>query len=361
MYVTTMSEKPVILIVDDDFTARQTAEMLLLQEGYTLHFAAGGPEALERLPEINPDVILLDVMMPGMDGFAVCRVLKTAVATQHIPIVLITALDSKEDVARGLDAGADDFIHKPVNGLELRARVRSMLRIKQRHDDLQTMMRLRQDLSDMIIHDIRSPLTTITMYCDLLRRYTPQPEAQEALHTITGQVVRLNGYLTDMLMMAKMEHGKLTLLQTAVTLNDLLQTACDAYQPLAAQRSVTLALETPPEPLIASLDANLWQRVLDNLLSNALKFSPVNGRVIVKLRPLPHARFCLQVCDEGPGIPPEHQETIFDKFQIVAAGQRNVKQVGLGLAFCRMVVEAHNGRIAVHANDPHGAIFTVEA
>ena len=81
----------------------------------------------------------------------------------------------------------------------------------------------------------------------------------------------------------------------------------------------------------------------------------------MQLRPLPNAQFCVQVCDEGPGILPEHRETIFDKFQIVAAGQREVKQVGLGLAFCRLVVEAHNGRIAVHANDPHGAIFTVEA
>ena len=354
-----MNGQPVVLIVDDDPTARQTAEMLLLQQGYALHFAASGPEALARLPEIGPDVILLDVMMPGMDGFAVCRALKTAVTTQHIPVVLVTALDSKEDLARGLDAGADDFIHKPVNGLELRARVRSMLRIKQRHDDLQTLMQLRQDLADMIVHDIRNPLTTITMYCDLLHHITGA-EGREALQTITGQVNRLSSYLTDMLLMAKMEHGKLVLLQTAVNLNDLLQTAAAMYRPLAAQKSVTLALELPPEPLVASLDANLWQRVLDNLLSNALKFSPEDGRITLRLRPWADGRFCLEVGDEGPGIPPEHWQTIFDKFQIVAAGRRDLKQVGLGLAFCRMVVEAHHGRIRVSANEPRGALFRVE-
>ncbi|MCB8985465.1 MAG: hybrid sensor histidine kinase/response regulator [Ardenticatenaceae bacterium] len=354
-----MKRQPVVLIVDDDPTAQQTTEMLLLQQGYALHFAASGPEALSRVAPINPDVILLDVMMPGMDGFAVCRELKTAVATQHIPVVLVTALDSKADLARGLEAGADDFIHKPVNGLELRARVRSMLRIKQRHDDLQTTMQLRQDLANMIIHDIRSPLTTITMYCDLLQQ-TTTPEGQEALQTITGQVNRLNSYLTDMLMMAKMENGSLVLLRTAVDLSDLVQTVCETYGPLAAQKSVSLELELPLLPLAADLDANLWQRVLDNLLSNALKFSPVGGRIGLRLQPWANGRFHLQVRDEGPGIAPEHRETIFDKFEIVRAGRRDVKQVGLGLAFCRLVVEAHNGRIYTSANEPHGAIFTVE-
>ena len=354
-----MNEKSVILIVDDDPTARQTAEMLLLQQGYVLHFAASGPEALARLAEIAPDVILLDVMMPGMDGFAVCRALKTAVSTQHIPVVLVTALDSKDDLARVLDAGADDFIHKPVNGLELRARVRSMLRIKQRHDDLKNVMQLRQDLADMIIHDIRSPLTTIAMYCDLLGQITG-PEGQEALQTITGQVNRLNSHLTDMLMMAKMENGSLVLLQTAVNFNDLVRTVSEAYGPLAAQKSVTLSLALPLDPLIADLDANLWQRVLDNLLSNALKFSPSGGRISLILQPRANGRFCLEVRDEGPGIPQEHRETIFDKFQIVAAGRRDVKQVGLGLAFCRLVVEAHHGRIRVVPNEPRGAVFRVE-
>jgi two-component system, sensor histidine kinase and response regulator len=354
-----MNEKPIILIIDDDPIGRQTTEMLLLQQGYALHFAASGVEGLACLPIVQPDVILLDVMMPGMDGFAVCEALKTAVSTQHIPVVLITALDSKEDLARGLEAGADDFIHKPVNGLELRARVRSMLRIKQRHDDLQTIMQLRQDLANMIIHDIRNPLTTITMYCDLLPTLAGL-QRKEALQTITSQVNRLNFYLMDMLMMAKMDNGSLLLLPTAVNLNNLLRTTSAMYAPLAAQKSVALQLELPPEPLIASLDANLWQRLLDNMLSNALKFSPVGGRITLCLRPLENGRFHLEVRDEGPGIPPEHRETIFDKFQIVATDRRDVKQVGLGLAFCRLVVEAHDGHISVTANQPHGAIFTIE-
>ena len=125
-----MDEKPRILVVDDESSARNTLEAFLFGEGYDLAFAASGPEALARLDELVPDLILLDVMMPGMDGFKVCQRLKTDKRWRHIPIILVTVLDSKEDLARGLDAGADDFLSKPVNGLELRARVRSMLRIK---------------------------------------------------------------------------------------------------------------------------------------------------------------------------------------------------------------------------------------
>jgi signal transduction histidine kinase len=129
---------------------------------------------------------------------------------------------------------------------------------------------------------------------------------------------------------------------------------------LATRKSLSLDLTLPPEPLIANLDANLWQRLLDNLLSNALKFSPTNGRIGVRLMALADGHFRLEVSDEGPGIPPEYRQTIFDKFQIVAARQRDVKQVGLGLAFCRLVAEGHNGRISVTDNEPQGAVFVVE-
>ena len=131
-----MSEKPRVLVVDDESSARDTLEAFLFREGYDLAFAASGPEALARLDEIEPDIILLDVIMPGMDGIEACQRLKTDKRWRHIPIILVTVLDSKEDLARGLDAGADDFLSKPVNDLELRARVRSMLRIKKQYDKL---------------------------------------------------------------------------------------------------------------------------------------------------------------------------------------------------------------------------------
>ncbi|MEI2611202.1 MAG: response regulator [Candidatus Promineifilaceae bacterium] len=354
-----MSQSPLILIVDDDVTARQTVEMLLLRQGYDLQFATNGAEALTCLETLAPDVILLDVMMPGMDGFAVCQQIKTHQQWQHIPIVLLTALDGKEDMVRGLDAGADDFIHKPVSGPELRARVRSMLRIKQRHDELQTTLQLREDLANMIMHDIRNPLTTLNVYCDLLAPAV-SPAGNEAFQAITAQVNRLSSFVTDLLLMAKMEHGKLVLQRTPVDVNATVRLVYENYWPLAQQRDIRLVLELPEQPPVVMLDAPLWQRVLDNLVANALKFSPTGGQVLLQITRPQSDHLHLNLHDEGPGVPPEYRETIFNKFQIVATGRRDVQQMGLGLAFCRMVVEAHRGRVYVTANQPQGAIFTVE-
>lgn len=361
-----MNEKPQILIVDDESYARQTIEMLLLKESYELFFAEDAHEALAQLDDELPDVILSDVMMPNMDGFELCQRIKRNPKWNHVPIILVTALDSKQDLARGLEAGADDFLHKPINGLELRARVRSMLRIKQRHDELQAALQMRQDLANMIVHDIRSPLSTILIYCDLLE--SELDGHVQTLDTIRGEANRLSSFLTDMLMMAKMEHGRLMLSQSPVDINELSVAVKNSYEPMAQLKEINFHLDLPEESNKLSLDANLWRRVLDNLVSNAIKFSPTGGNITLKVRyedggpsqngNVPHLN--LQVMDEGPGIAAEHYETIFDKFKIVATGRRDVKQVGLGLAFCKMVVEAHNGRISVSANKPRGSIFTVE-
>lgn len=342
-------------------------EMLLLREGYELSFAADGYEALSHLDEESADVILLDVMMPGMDGFELCERLRRNPKWQHVPIILVTALDSKQDLARGLDAGADDFLHKPYNGLELRARVRSMLRIKQRHDELATALKLRDDLSSMIVHDIRSPLSSILIYCDLLEAEIGQES--NALQTIRTEAGRLSGFLTDMLMMAKMEHGRLILSRSKVDLNELATAVCNSFKQLARLKEIHLVLQLPEEVRTIMVDASLWRRVLDNLLSNAVKFSPTGGTVTLRVE-YPESdsevtavstnQTRIQVIDEGPGIPAEHRETIFDKFEIIAAKRRDVTQVGLGLAFCKMVVVAHDGRIFMQPNQPRGSIFTVE-
>ena len=364
-----MNKKPQILVVDDEPYARQTIEMLLLKESYELFFAEDAHEALAQLDDEVPDVILSDVMMPNMDGFELCQRIKRNPKWSHVPIILVTALDSKQDLARGLEAGADDFLHKPINGLELRARVRSMLRIKLRHDELQAALQMRQDLANMIVHDIRSPLSTILIYCDLLEAELDSNSNVQTLETIRGEANRLSSFLTDMLMMAKMEHGRLMLSHSPVDVNEMATAVRNSYEPMARLKEIDLELDLPETSNQLMLDANLWRRVLDNLLSNAVKFSPTGGNITLKVRydgsqsagsngNTPHMN--LQVIDEGPGIDPAHYETIFDKFQIVATGRRDVKQVGLGLAFCKMVVEAHNGRISVTSNKPRGSVFTVE-
>lgn len=359
-----MNKIPKILVVDDDITARKTVEMLLMREKYELIFAEDGAEAFMELDDMDvlPDAILLDVMMPEMDGFEVCQRLKRHTRWGHIPIILVTALDSKEDLARGLEAGADDFLHKPVNGLELRARVRSMLRIKQRQDDLTQMLKMREELSHMIVHDIRGPLGTIQVFCDLLREKV-LPDGVEELDTIQQEAGRLSSFLTDMLIMAKMDYGRLSLNRAVVDVAQLVATVQKNYQPLAQLKKIHLTTNLPTEGFLVTVDINLFQRVIENLVSNAIKFSPAEAQVTITVSYSETAesgkRFQLQIADEGPGIPAKYRETIFEKFRVVETG-RNVPQVGLGLAFCKMVIEAHNGRIYLGDNHPKGTIFTVE-
>jgi two-component system sensor histidine kinase/response regulator len=364
-----MDEKPLVLIVDDEPSAREMLEALLFREGYEMAFAPSGPEALARLDELAPDLILLDVMMPGMDGFEVCQRLKTGKRWRHIPIILVTALDRKEDLAHGLDAGADDFLSKPVNSLELRARVRSMLRIKKQHDELEATLRLREDLAGMIVHDMRTPLTSILGWSELLlARNLATPEGLKYMDRIQNQAHRLNSFINDMLMLAKMKAGRPILSRSIVDMNQLVLEVEKSHSVIARSKMVHLAIDLPEESRQISLDANLFQRMLDNLISNALKFSPAESTVTLRVEypeaktasSLQGPRARIQVLDEGPGVPEEHRDRIFDKFEIVALKERDISQVGLGLAFCKMVVEAHGGQIFVDANEPQGSVFTVE-
>lgn len=364
-----MGKKNIVLIVDDDAMARDVMEGLLFKENYQLDFAENGKQALAYLEEQLPDLILLDVMMPEMDGFTICKQLKASEQWRHIPIILVTALESKEDLARGLEAGADDFLHKPVDDVELKARVRAMLRIKKQYDELQAAMQIREELAHMIVHDMRTPLAAIIGFSSLLQaKETLPPEDLEDIGRIEAHAQRLNSFLNDMLMAAKMEAaGQLVLNRVPVDLNQLIEQVKNSHEIMARLKKIKITTELPLEARQLWVDVSLFHRVLDNLISNALKFSPHESTVMIQLEylteepdPATRPQFRLQVIDQGPGIPEEYHRRIFDKFEVVALKQQNATQVGLGLSFCKTAVEAHQGCIFVETNEPVGSIFTVE-
>jgi two-component system sensor histidine kinase/response regulator len=357
-----LNESATILIVDDEPAGRDTLSALLQGQGYRLVCACGGAEALQQTGELSPDLILLDVMMPGMDGFSACRALKSQEDSRHIPIILVTALDSKEDLVRGLDAGADEFLSKPVGLFELRARVRSMLRIKRQYDELRAAVRLREEMANMIVHDMRSPLTAILGYVEFLRRDVARRSRHDDLEAIADQARRLNALATDLLLLAKMQSGKLVLHLATVDIAELVRSVAINHTLAARARDVRVVVDAPAKACPLHLDSSLFERVVDNLLSNGLKFAPTGSTVTVRVRHAPRrdVSVSLQVLDEGPGVPPEYRTRIFDQFEVIAMRREGLEQVGLGLAFCRMVVEAHGGRISVSDNAPSGAVFTVE-
>ncbi|HEY9619604.1 MAG TPA: response regulator [Crinalium sp.] len=354
-----MVKQASILVIDDDPNNFDVIEALLSHELYQLHFTSSGQRALELLDSFQPDVILLDVMMPDLDGIEVCRRIKAMPQWQAVPIIIVTALNTKEDLANCLNAGADDYISKPVNGIELRARVTSMLRIKQQYDNVQTLMQLRDDMVNMIVHDLRNPLASILLATDILKRFgslpTPQHNKVEQI-AIAGH--QLQAMIDSLLLTAKLESGKLTLNCTEVDLCAICCSALSDFEAIAAQKGLTLVGELPDPGSSITVDVPIFRRVLDNLLSNAIKFSPRNSSVILRAGYTEKGDVTLQVIDFGSGVNEALRQSIFEKFEVGTLVE-HIPQIGLGLAFCKMAIEAHHGSIAIADNNPQGAVFTI--
>ena len=360
-----------IAVVDDEPASREALCALLSAEDFDIISVSSGRELLRRMSELLPDVILLDVMMPELDGYSVCRELKHSVTFRHIPIILITALDSMQDRIRGLEAGADEFLSKPVTRLELQARVRTMLRIKMQYDELERMLEMRQALSYMIVHDLRNPLAAVMLYLQLLkRRGSLAPEHMRYLDMASSEAQKMSGFLDDMLMLAKMERGKLSISRSPLYVDHLLEQVRQKMAPYAESQGITLALKTDGQSYPVVADVALFQRVAENLVANALKFSPAQSTVTVvveyprknlngeEVGSVPAVR--LSVSDQGRGIPPEDFVRMFDQYEAVHMKEHGKAELGLELAFCRMVAEAHGGRIYAGNNPDKGAIITVE-
>jgi signal transduction histidine kinase len=362
-----MSQPPSILVVDDEPTGFTVIQALLKPEGYHLHHVPSGQDALDYVHNQPPDMVLLDVMMPGMDGIECCRQLKTNPAWEAIPVIMVTALNSQDDLARCFEAGADDFIAKPVNRLELRARVKSLLRIKQQHDALKATMQLREDMSAMIVHDLRNPITSILLGTQfVLLKDNLNADDKERLQNVHTSCQRLNSMVNELMLMAKLEAGQLTLKRSPIDLRALATDVVTEFEEIAAAKQIHIETSLPSPGGEINADKNLLHRLLDNLLSNAIKFSPQDSTISLTIHCIPGAsdsalcgQTIIQVADEGPGIEPHLRQTIFEKYQ-TGKSIKSVAQTGLGLTFCKLVADAHGGQIYVKDHSPRGSVFTVE-
>jgi signal transduction histidine kinase len=283
-----------------------------------------------------------------------------------------------QDRVRGLESGADEFLTKPVSRMELQARVRTMLRIKTQYDDLERLLELRQALSYMIVHDLRNPLAAVMLYMQLLKRKgSLPPEQVRYLDLAISESQKMSNFLDDMLMLAKMERGKLTLSRSPLFIDRIINQVRDKFGPLAEAQGVTLNISTAEQPYSIMGDVTLMQRVVENLVSNALKFAPPQTTVTVVVE-YPKARETagqgngtsptqgsaslvqISVQDQGRGIPPDDMVRMFDQYEAVFMKEHGKSELGLELAFCRMIAEAHGGRIFAGNNSDRGAIITVE-
>ncbi|MHB8894108.1 MAG: ATP-binding response regulator [Candidatus Geothermincolia bacterium] len=367
---------PTILCVDDIAANLELLESILVPRGYAVVCAASGKDALLKIQHQAIDLVLLDVMMPEMDGFAVCRQIKADSKLRDIPVILITALTAKEDRIRGIEAGAEEFLSKPFDQTEALARIKMLLKVKGLDDErrraqealqtandrLRELEALRDSLVHMVIHDLRNPLTAIAMFASLLETAESErlsEKGREHVGLIAKSTDVLIEMINSMLDVSKMESGQMELNLADCDLGALAREVVSRLEALKGERQITLAV--PEQPALVRGDAQLLSRLVQNLVGNALKFVPAaTGRVEIGLSS-GAGRVRVTVRDNGPGIPPEHQEKVFDKFwQATARQQGLVYSSGLGLTFCKMVVEAHGGRIGVESEAGAGSTFWFE-
>jgi two-component system, sensor histidine kinase and response regulator len=355
-----------VLVVDDEPKNVTLLTDLLESRNYTVCSAQDGEQGLALARDRLPDVVLLDVMMPRLNGFEVCRRLKGEQKTAMIPVLLVTALDARQDRLAGIEAGANDFITKPVDAADLVLRVRNAAATRRLHDRVATQLRQLQELevardtlTHMIVHDLRSPLTGLQGYLDLLRMVV-DGNAEALEYASEAQIIasRLTEMISQVLDVSRMEAHQMPLSLTDTDLVALLQEAVASLGPPPS--GITVAYETPELPVTLKCDTDLISRVVVNLVGNAFKFTPSGGRVRLGLASEVD-RVRMTVTDNGPGIPPEFRGRVFEKFGQAPLGQSSgARSSGIGLTFCKLAVEAHGGRIGLEAAEDGGARFWVE-
>jgi signal transduction histidine kinase len=356
-----------ILVVDDVLRNVQVLGSFLRQEGYDLVIARNGEQGLEVARKTRPDLVLLDVMMPGMSGFAVCEALKADPALADIPVIFLTAKVETADIVRGFRAGGVDYVTKPFQSVELLQRVRTHLELRakrraleQSYADLREAEHLRDTLVHMVVHDLRAPLAGIFGYLELLSSRAAEFSERNRtyLDRATVQTNLLIAMISNVLDVSRLEEGKLVLNRQPAPLRRL---ALEARETLGTLAEVIEVGEFPPAAVAA--DPDLVRRVFLNLFSNAIKYSPSQSPVEVwgeVVRTENGGASGLRVCvrDHGQGIAPKALPHVFEKFVQEEGRVRAPLSSGLGLTFCRLAVEAHGGTLNVESKVGEGSLFS---
>jgi signal transduction histidine kinase len=350
-----------ILSVDDNEASRYAVGRTLRQAGFRVIEAGTGAEAIRRAHDDAPDLILLDVKLPDIDGFEVSRRLKADPATASIPVLQITATySSTEHWARALDAGADSYLTHPAEPIVLVATIRALLRAREVERALREANRLKDEFLATLSHELRTPLNAIVGWAHVLRTPNLEPAVMaRAVESIQRNAEAQTQLAADILDVSRMVAGKLRIESRRVELAQVVEAAVETVRPSALAKQIALEVDVDRDAVVQG-DPNRLQQVTWNLLTNAVKFTPSGGTVRVVLR-REASRVELRVEDTGIGIDPEFLPFVFDRFrQADASMTRLVSGLGLGLALVRDLVQMHGGTVRVEsAGKDRGSRFVM--
>lgn len=367
------NEVATVLVVDDNAQNRALAKDTLEDEGYAVIVTTNGEDALRAFEIHHPDCVLLDVRMPGMDGLTTCVRIRSLLGGADTPVIFLTALRDVDTFDNAVQAGADDYLTKPVRPSELLIRIKSALKLRRMSDELREhyelvrkqrddLMRLqlqKEQLTAFVVHDLKNPVASMDLHAQLLLRDRDLPErAHESARAIRDEARSLLRLLLNLLDISKSEEGQLAPKCADLNLKTLITDVLNALAVRAASKRLTLKSEILVNAILA--DGDLLRRVLENLLENAVRHAPENTEVRVSaIRQGGNVE--LRVADAGTGVPIELRERVFEKFvQLDQDGHTQTRTGrGLGLAFCKLAVEAHGGRIRIEDAAP-GAVFCIK-
>jgi len=361
------ANNPRLLIVDDE---RINLELFnrIFEYDYDLHLASTGEEALEALRLQAYDAVLLDIMLPGMNGFEVLRHIRADAATADLPVIMISARSNESDMLHGLRLGANDYIPKPFSVEIARARVRTQIELKQmndRHkqliDELRTAQRMQERFYRIVSHDLKGPLTNIRMAQSILRDILEDdPTINEILDSVDVTVQDMQEMIRLYLDAASLQAGKLQTHLVSLDVRDELHAAAERLAFVAEKKGVRIEIAPLDHPQIVIADARLLGQVLGNLISNALKFSP-DGGVVRLWTEGDAASIVLCVSDQGPGIPDSERQYLFQMFRQLSTRAEGGSDNGhgLGLWIVRQLVEMMNGQVAHRHHPEGGSVFMV--
>lgn len=357
-----------ILIVDDVMSNVLLLKVLLTNEKFAIATASNGRQALEQVEKENPDLVLLDVMMPDMSGFEVAQHLKSNPNTADIPIIFLTALNSTADIVKGFQVGANDFISKPFNKEELIIRVTHQISlvaakrlILSKTEELQRTIAGRDKLYSVIAHDLRSPMGSIKMVLNMLILNLPSEKIGAEMYellTMANQTTEdMFSLLDNLLKWTKSQIGKLNVVYQDVDLVEVTDGVIEIFSMVASLKKIRIR-EMKPEKMMVNADIDMLKTVVRNLLSNAIKFSKENSEVLVKMEEV-DGMAVVSVQDYGCGISEEgqkkllHTDTHFSTF-----GTNNEEGSGLGLLLCKDFVVKNGGKLWFTSKEGEGSIFS---
>lgn len=357
-----------ILIVDDVMSNVLLLKVLLTNEKFAIATASNGRQALEQVEKENPDLVLLDVMMPDMSGFEVAQHLKSNPNTADIPIIFLTVLNSTADIVKGFQVGANDFISKPFNKEELIIRVTHQISlvaakrlILSKTEELQRTIAGRDKLYSVIAHDLRSPMGSIKMVLNMLILNLPSEKIGAEMYellTMANQTTEdVFSLLDNLLKWTKSQIGKLNVVYQDVDLVEVTDGVIEIFSMVASLKKIRIR-EMKPEKMMVNADIDMLKTVVRNLLSNAIKFSKENSEVLVKMEEV-DGMAVVSVQDYGCGISEEGQKKLLHTdTHISTFGTNNEEGSGLGLLLCKDFVVKNGGKLWFTSKEGEGSIFS---